>query len=156
MLLINRGVITVTTIGYGDIVPQTWLGKIVASCFSVFAISFFALPAVSFLIFLYRKRFCLISFVFITGNIGIGVRFESAAEATSKAFQSSDSSRGYADTVLVEMLCCRQELSQRGNVERLHTKAGEREPQHGVADATGQGMFSCISPFCSKLFKLSC
>lgn len=39
--------ITVTTIGYGDQVPQTWLGKIVASCFSVFAISFFALPAVS-------------------------------------------------------------------------------------------------------------
>jgi len=38
--------ITVTTIGYGDIIPQTWLGKIVASCFSVFAISFFALPAV--------------------------------------------------------------------------------------------------------------
>lgn len=40
------GVITVTTIGYGDTVPQTWMGKIVASCFSVFAISFFALPAV--------------------------------------------------------------------------------------------------------------
>jgi len=38
--------ITVTTIGYGDTVPQTWMGKIVASCFSVFAISFFALPAV--------------------------------------------------------------------------------------------------------------
>ncbi|KAK6618158.1 Potassium voltage-gated channel subfamily KQT member 1 [Polyplax serrata] len=37
--------ITVTTIGYGDAVPQTWMGKIVASCFSVFAISFFALPA---------------------------------------------------------------------------------------------------------------
>ncbi|XP_061618044.1 potassium voltage-gated channel subfamily KQT member 1.1 isoform X1 [Phyllopteryx taeniolatus] len=39
------GVITVTTIGYGDLIPQTWLGKIIASCFSVFAISFFALPA---------------------------------------------------------------------------------------------------------------
>ena len=38
--------ITVTTIGYGDTVPKTWMGKIVASCFSVFAISFFALPAV--------------------------------------------------------------------------------------------------------------
>ena len=36
-----------TTIGYGDTVPLTWTGKIVASCFSVFAISFFALPAVS-------------------------------------------------------------------------------------------------------------
>lgn len=43
------GVITVTTIGYGDTVPRTWMGKIVASCFSVFAISFFALPAVSIL-----------------------------------------------------------------------------------------------------------
>ena len=39
-----------TTIGYGDTVPRTWPGKIVASCFSVFAISFFALPAVSSLI----------------------------------------------------------------------------------------------------------
>lgn len=39
------GVITVTTIGYGDIIPVTWLGKTIASCFSVFAISFFALPA---------------------------------------------------------------------------------------------------------------
>ncbi|KAM8893359.1 potassium voltage-gated channel subfamily KQT member 1.1 isoform 2-T2 [Spinachia spinachia] len=39
------GVVTVTTIGYGDKVPQTWMGKTIASCFSVFAISFFALPA---------------------------------------------------------------------------------------------------------------
>uniref|UniRef100_A0A665WJX9 Potassium voltage-gated channel subfamily KQT member 1 n=1 Tax=Echeneis naucrates TaxID=173247 RepID=A0A665WJX9_ECHNA len=37
------GVVTVTTIGYGDKVPQTWIGKTIASCFSVFAISFFAL-----------------------------------------------------------------------------------------------------------------
>ncbi|XP_068165728.1 potassium voltage-gated channel subfamily KQT member 1.1 isoform X2 [Antennarius striatus] len=39
------GVVTVTTIGYGDIIPVTWIGKTIASCFSVFAISFFALPA---------------------------------------------------------------------------------------------------------------
>ncbi|KAK7913423.1 hypothetical protein WMY93_013634 [Mugilogobius chulae] len=39
------GVVTVTTIGYGDIVPVTWIGKTIASCFSIFAISFFALPA---------------------------------------------------------------------------------------------------------------
>ncbi|KAL2093885.1 hypothetical protein ACEWY4_011197 [Coilia grayii] len=39
--------VTVTTIGYGDKVPQTWIGKTIASCFSVFAISFFALPAVN-------------------------------------------------------------------------------------------------------------
>jgi len=47
LLDVERLQITVTTIGYGDTVPQTWMGKIVASCFSVFAISFFALPAVS-------------------------------------------------------------------------------------------------------------
>lgn len=40
--------ITMTTIGYGDVVPQTWLGRVVASCFAIFAISFFALPAVCF------------------------------------------------------------------------------------------------------------
>ncbi|XP_054625685.1 potassium voltage-gated channel subfamily KQT member 1.1 isoform X2 [Dunckerocampus dactyliophorus] len=39
------GVITVTTIGYGDVIPQSWVGKTIASFFSVFAISFFALPA---------------------------------------------------------------------------------------------------------------
>ncbi|KAJ8382787.1 hypothetical protein SKAU_G00035650 [Synaphobranchus kaupii] len=39
------GMVTMTTIGYGDKVPQTWIGKTIASCFSVFAISFFALPA---------------------------------------------------------------------------------------------------------------
>ncbi|CAF0733693.1 unnamed protein product [Adineta ricciae] len=39
------GVITITTIGYGDIYPITWVGKIIAACFAIFAISFFALPA---------------------------------------------------------------------------------------------------------------
>ncbi|NWQ99428.1 KCNQ1 protein, partial [Paradoxornis webbianus] len=39
------GVVTVMTIGCGDKVPQTWIAKAIASCFSVFAISFFPLPA---------------------------------------------------------------------------------------------------------------
>ncbi|CAF3305391.1 unnamed protein product [Rotaria socialis] len=39
------GVITITTIGYGDVFPVTWMGKIIASFFAIFAISFFALPA---------------------------------------------------------------------------------------------------------------
>ncbi|CAF1160041.1 unnamed protein product [Rotaria sordida] len=39
------GIITITTIGYGDVYPVTWVGKIIASCFAIFAISFFALPA---------------------------------------------------------------------------------------------------------------
>ncbi|CAF0893458.1 unnamed protein product [Didymodactylos carnosus] len=39
------GVITITTIGYGDVYPVTWVGKIIASFFAIFAISFFALPA---------------------------------------------------------------------------------------------------------------
>ena len=38
------------TIGYGDMVSKTWMGRIVASCFYVFAISFFALPADSYMI----------------------------------------------------------------------------------------------------------
>lgn len=58
--------VTVTTIGYGDKVPQTWIGKTIASCFSVFAISFFALPAVStngFDVFVFF--FCLFHIVLV-------------------------------------------------------------------------------------------
>lgn len=47
--------VTVTTVGYGDMAPMTWQGKMVASCFSIFAISFFALPAVSIYIILVLK-----------------------------------------------------------------------------------------------------
>lgn len=60
--------VTVTTIGYGDKVPQTWIGKTIASCFSVFAISFFALPAVGgleyFNLFLNKFKFICIHAVF--------------------------------------------------------------------------------------------
>lgn len=41
------GVITLCTVGYGDMVPETWQGKIIASFCALLGISFFALPAVS-------------------------------------------------------------------------------------------------------------
>lgn len=39
--------ITLCTVGYGDAVPKTWQGKIIASFCALLGISFFALPAVS-------------------------------------------------------------------------------------------------------------
>nr|VZI51249.1 unnamed protein product [Spirometra erinaceieuropaei] len=39
------GVITLCTVGYGDTVPQTWIGKLIAGCCAVAGVSFFALPA---------------------------------------------------------------------------------------------------------------
>ncbi|NXY52192.1 KCNQ5 protein, partial [Ceuthmochares aereus] len=41
------GTVTLTTIGYGDKTPQTWLGRMLAAGFALLGISFFALPAVS-------------------------------------------------------------------------------------------------------------
>lgn len=41
------GVITLCTVGYGDMVPETWQGKIIASFCALLGVSFFALPAVS-------------------------------------------------------------------------------------------------------------
>ncbi|GAB6019500.1 hypothetical protein CHUAL_001077 [Chamberlinius hualienensis] len=39
------GVITLCTVGYGDVVPQTWPGKLIASFCALLGISLFALPA---------------------------------------------------------------------------------------------------------------
>ncbi|XP_068189773.1 potassium voltage-gated channel subfamily KQT member 4 [Antennarius striatus] len=39
------GTITLTTIGYGDKVPRTWQGRLLAAGFALLGVSFFALPA---------------------------------------------------------------------------------------------------------------
>ncbi|XP_060754945.1 potassium voltage-gated channel subfamily KQT member 5 [Neoarius graeffei] len=39
------GTITLTTIGYGDKTPKTWIGRLLSSGFALLGISFFALPA---------------------------------------------------------------------------------------------------------------
>uniref|UniRef100_A0A3B3V4L3 Potassium voltage-gated channel, KQT-like subfamily, member 2a n=1 Tax=Poecilia latipinna TaxID=48699 RepID=A0A3B3V4L3_9TELE len=39
------GLITLTTIGYGDKVPKTWNGRLLGAAFSMIGVAFFALPA---------------------------------------------------------------------------------------------------------------
>ncbi|XP_061677678.1 potassium voltage-gated channel subfamily KQT member 4 isoform X2 [Syngnathoides biaculeatus] len=39
------GIITLTTIGYGDKIPRTWQGRLLAAGFALLGVSFFALPA---------------------------------------------------------------------------------------------------------------
>lgn len=108
------GVITVTTIGYGDTVPRTWMGKIVASCFSVFAISFFALPAVSQNIF----KKCLKTNLFknCAGHTRFGFCTKGATEAAPEALQPSDSSGGHAYPKPLAVLRRRQEFQFDGHL----------------------------------------
>jgi len=41
--------VTLCTVGYGDAVPITWAGKLIAASCAIMGISFFALPAVSYI-----------------------------------------------------------------------------------------------------------
>ena len=111
--------ITVTTIGYGDTVPRTWPGKIVASCFSVFAISFFALPAVSIIflefyyltyylhIFKIRNNFLKKIFKKISGHFRFRFCFKSSTKAEAETFQSPNTCRCKPNPKSMEMLCLR-------------------------------------------------
>ena len=58
------GVITLCTVGYGDTVPATWQGKLIASFCALLGISFFALPAVRLSLFL-TKRHVFFFFFFL-------------------------------------------------------------------------------------------
>ncbi|KAL1482999.1 hypothetical protein MTO96_033427 [Rhipicephalus appendiculatus] len=90
------GVITVTTIGYGDTVPRTWMGKIVASCFSVF-----------------RNLILRVT----RGHSGIRVCLESPTETKAKALQSSNTSGCHINTVPVEVLCSGENFPVRSHLE---------------------------------------
>lgn len=157
--------ITVTTIGYGDTVPQTWMGKIVASCFSVFAISFFALPAVSIRLVLSHPT-CPNVLTFATADLSTGslvpssyrdfvrdiessvgyprfrLRAQGAAEAAAEALQSADTCCRDVDTVSVEVLRRRQGHQQRRHVEHLHQGPGAG---WSADDAPGKGN---VFPYC--------
>lgn len=52
--------ITLCTVGYGDVVPTTWAGKLIAAFSAILGISFFALPAVSLVL-----KFCKNSNVYL-------------------------------------------------------------------------------------------
>ncbi|CAG7785040.1 unnamed protein product, partial [Allacma fusca] len=65
--------ITLCTVGYGDIAPTTWMGKLIASFCALMGISFFALPAVRPQCFVsVNKAFTIIeSRVDTPGNLSI-------------------------------------------------------------------------------------
>lgn len=98
------GVITVTTIGYGDTVPRTWMGKIVASGFSVFAISFFALPAVS-----YRSLCHKFFTLYMQGILGSGFALKVQQKQRQKHFNRQIP----AAAMMIQCLwrCCASEKS---------------------------------------------
>lgn len=39
------GIVSLTTVGYGDKYPETWIGKLLTAVFFTLGITFFALPA---------------------------------------------------------------------------------------------------------------
>ena len=39
------GIVSLTTVGYGDKYPETWVGKLLTAVFFTLGITFFALPA---------------------------------------------------------------------------------------------------------------
>ncbi|CAG2118195.1 unnamed protein product [Medioppia subpectinata] len=99
------GVITVTTIGYGDTVPKSWMGKIVASCFSVFAISFFALPAVTWMGKIVASCFSVFAISFFALPAGIlGSGF--ALKVQQKQRQKHFNRQIPAAATLIQVLSC--------------------------------------------------
>lgn len=66
--------------------PKTWMGKIVASCFSVFAISFFALPAVSYISCTKSWKVLKNLLFFVQGILGSGFALKVQQKQRQKHF----------------------------------------------------------------------
>lgn len=89
------------TIGYGDKVPLTWSGRLLACVSAMFTVSFFALPAVStniYLIYLEYSGVYFRTWFSVLGYIRIGFCSESSAAATTEAFQQANTSCCYPYT----------------------------------------------------------
>lgn len=96
--------------GYGDAVPKTWKGKVVASFCALLGISFFALPAVS------RRAFVdlpagqgphqpvPVAHVFFSGHPWIRLCPESAAAAEAEAHDQAEGASCHPDPEALEML----------------------------------------------------
>ena len=95
------------------------LGKIIASFFAIFAISFFALPAVS-----RRPTSISCSLVEHLGYPWLGLRSQSSTEATSEAFLSADSSGRHVDSSSLACLCQCAGLVVRRHVEYSSARGG--------------------------------
>uniref|UniRef100_A0A803TMQ2 Potassium voltage-gated channel subfamily Q member 4 n=1 Tax=Anolis carolinensis TaxID=28377 RepID=A0A803TMQ2_ANOCA len=93
------GTITLTTIGYGDKTPHTWLGRVLAACFALLGISFFALPAgilgSGFALKVQeqhrqkhfeKRRTPAANLIQVSGNSGIGQNMNSVRTFNSKYF----------------------------------------------------------------------
>ncbi|XP_009331747.1 PREDICTED: potassium voltage-gated channel subfamily KQT member 4 [Pygoscelis adeliae] len=80
------GTVTLTTIGYGDKTPQTWLGRMLAAVFALLGISFFALPAVSGA----GERFNFSMFLFNPNPRELVLMFEHLHRVHNGGFRNSE------------------------------------------------------------------
>ena len=70
------------TVGYGDTVPKTWAGKLIAAFCAILGISFFALPAVS------NHMICEIVYEVTVGVTDIFIYARGKDESKSLYFES--------------------------------------------------------------------
>lgn len=89
------GVVTLSTVGYGDKYPETATGKMIASFCALLGVSFFALPAVPSL---FPSRSCPPPNPGGTGHSGLGLRAQSPAAPAAEAPHSASRPRGPAHT----------------------------------------------------------